>query len=130
MLLMENSSISSQTVYFLTSSVPFVYQIISFSYLSKKKKIRSFKFFSERRIETNFINLYLDGTCNATTAAFLALLGNPQFPNPQFHKPSIFLSLFFFFLFSFNSLYTWTPAFLAPLVISFNDFLVLFSLSS
>jgi hypothetical protein len=29
----------------------------------------------------------------------------------------------------FYSLYTWIIAFVAPLVISFNDFLVLFSLS-
>jgi hypothetical protein len=34
--------------------------------------------------------------------------------------------LIFFF---FYSLYSWTAAFLAPLVISFNDFLVLFSSS-
>jgi hypothetical protein len=32
--------------------------------------------------------------------------------------------------FFFYSLYSWTAAFLAPLVISFNDFLVLFSSSS
>jgi hypothetical protein len=32
--------------------------------------------------------------------------------------------------FLFYSLYSWTNAFLAPLVISFNDFLVLFSSSS
>jgi hypothetical protein len=30
-------------------------------------------------------------------------------------------------IFLFYSLYTWTTVFLAPLVISFNDFLVLFS---
>jgi hypothetical protein len=30
----------------------------------------------------------------------------------------------------FYSLYTWTAVFLAPMVISFNDFLVLFSHSS
>jgi hypothetical protein len=32
--------------------------------------------------------------------------------------------------FLFYSLYSWTAVFLAPLVISFNDFLVLFSSSS
>jgi hypothetical protein len=32
--------------------------------------------------------------------------------------------------FFFHSLFSWTTAFLAPLVISFNDFLVLFSSSS
>jgi len=32
--------------------------------------------------------------------------------------------------FFFHSLYSWTAAFLAPLVISFNDFLILFSSSS
>jgi len=31
--------------------------------------------------------------------------------------------------FFFHSLYSWTAAFLAPLVISFNDFIVLFSSS-
>jgi hypothetical protein len=32
--------------------------------------------------------------------------------------------------FFFHSLYSWSAAFLAPLVFSFNDFLVLFSSSS
>jgi hypothetical protein len=32
--------------------------------------------------------------------------------------------------FFFYSLYSWTAAFLAPLVLSFNDFIVLFSSSS
>jgi len=34
------------------------------------------------------------------------------------------------FLFFFHSLYSWSVAYLAPLVFNFNDFLVMFSSSS
>jgi len=56
--------------------------------------------------------------------------GNAMIDSSRTKKEPLRKSFFFFFFFFFYFLYSWSAAFLAPLVFSFNDFLVLFSSSS